>query len=152
MLKKKGIVQKTFRLDCNINEDFETLSEILDRTQNDLANVAIEELLNDNQYWIARNILVDYASDFFYQYEDTFFEVDGIEVELKEIKEDVIHLRIIQKDTDGSIIQKVEKEYNAVEDKDYDKKIKQELRYFGSLIDYNTKEIKEYLKEKLNYK
>lgn len=152
MLKKKGIVQKTFRLDCNINEDFETLSEILDRTQNDLANVAIEELLNDNQYWIARNILVDYASDFFYQYEDTSFEVDGIEVELKEIKEDVIHLKIIQKDTDGSIIQKVEKEYNAVEDKDYDKKIKQELRYFGSLIDYNTKEIKEYLKEKLNYK
>lgn len=152
MLKKKGIVQKTFRLDCNINEDFETLSEILDRTQNDLANVAIEELLNDNQYWIARNILVDYASDFFYQYADTTFKVDCIEVELKEVKEDVIHLKIIQKDTDGSIIQKVKKEYNVVEDKDYDKKIKQELRYFGSLIDYDTKEIKEYLKEKLNYK
>ena len=129
MLKKKGFVQKTFRLDCNVNEDFETLSEILDRTQNDLANVAIEDLLNDNKFWIARNILVDYASDFFYQYADTKFEVENIIVELKEIKEDIIKLKVTQKDTDGSIIQQIEKEYNCKEDKDYDKKIKAELRY-----------------------
>lgn len=152
MLRKKGFVQKTFRLDYNVNEDFEVLSEILDRTQNDLANIAIEELLKDNKNWIAQNILVDYASDFFYQYEDTIFEVNGIIVELKEIKEDIIHLKIVQKDVDGSIIQEIEKEYNIVEDKAYDKKIKQELRYFGSLLDCNTKEVKEYLKEKLNYK
>lgn len=152
MLKKKGFVQKTFRLDSNVNEDFETLSEILDRTQNDLANVAIEDLLKDNKYWIAKNILVDYASDFFYQYADTKFEVEGIIVELKEVEEDVILLKIVQKGTDGGIIQQIEKEYNCVKDKDYDKKIKTELRYFGSLIDYNSKSINEYLKEKLNYK
>lgn len=152
MLKKKGFVQKTFRLDCNVNEDFETLSEILDRTQNDLANIAIEDLLNNNKYWIARNILVDYASDFFYQYADTIFEVDDIVVELKETKEGIICLKIVQKDADGSIIQEIEKEYNSVEDKDYDEKIKKELRYFGSLIDCNSRTIKEYLKEKLNYK
>lgn len=152
MLKKKGFVQKTFRLDCNVNEDFETLSEILERTQNDLANVAIEELINDNKYWIAKNILVDYASDFFYQYEDTIFEVCGMHVELKEIKEDIFYLKIVQKDANGVIIQQIEKEYNAIEDKEYDKKIIKELRYFGSLIDYNAKEVQEYLREKLNYK
>ncbi len=152
MLKKKGFVQKTFRLDCNVNDDFETLSEILERTQNDLANIAITDMLKDNDYWIAKNILVDFASDFFYQYENTKFEIEGIEVEIKEIRQDIISLKIIQKDKDKTIIQQIEKEYNILEDKNYDMKIKKELRYFGSLIDYNSKSVREYLKEKLNYK
>lgn len=151
MLNKKYIVPKTFRLDSQVNEDFETLSEILDRTQNDLVNIAIEDLLNDNKFWIARNILVDYASDFFYNCLDTKFEVENINVEIK-IKEDIVELKIIQKDLDGSIIQQIEEEYNCNEDKDYDKKIKTKLRYFGSLIDYDSKSVNEYLKGKLNYK
>lgn len=152
MLRKKGTVQKTFRLDADVNDDFEILCEILERTQNDLANVAIEDLLNDNKYWIARNILADYASEFFCQYQDTKFEVEGIEVELKEIEEDIIQLKIKQKDVDKSVIQEIERKYNSMEDKEYEEKIKKELRYFGSLIDYNSESVQAYLKEKLNYK
>lgn len=152
MLKKKNIVQKTFRLDADINDDFETLCDILERTQNDLANVAIQDLIEDNKYWIAKNILVDYASDYFYNFNDVNFEVENIKVEIKEKDSDIVYLKITHKDDEGNLIQEVEKEYHSDIDKDYDRKIEKQLRYFGTLIDYNSETVQRYLKEKLNYK
>nr|DAO64960.1 MAG TPA: transcriptional repressor [Caudoviricetes sp.] len=150
MLKKKGIVQKTFRLDYDLNEDFETLCEILERTQNDLANVAIQNLLEDNKDWLAKNILVDYAVDFFWNASDSQFEVDNVNVQIKYNEDESVHLKIIHKDTDGSIIQTVDKTYKN--DTEAEKKIKYYLRYFGQVIDRNCMQMQEYLKDKLNYK
>ena len=61
MLEKKEAIQKTFRIDLKTNNNFELLSEILERTQNDLANIAIQDLLEENAIWLSHNIFVDYA-------------------------------------------------------------------------------------------
>lgn len=152
MLRKKGTIQKTFRLDSKINEDFENLCEILERTQNDLANVAIEDLLKENKYWLARNILVDYAIDFFGNNCDTDFEIEGIHVKLKYIDEKNILFKVIQKDKNRDVIQKFEKTYNETENPGCYKEIEKELRYFGGLLDFESKTVQEYLKLNMNYK
>lgn len=152
MLRKKDTIQKTFRLNYKVNDDFETLCEILERTQNDLANVAIENLLEENKYWLAQNILVDYAIDFFGNCSDTEFEVEGIKVQIKYIDEENIEFTLTQKDEQGNVIQEVKEQYNETKDADYDKKIIEELRYFGQLIDFNSKVVQEYLKLNMNYK
>ncbi len=152
MLKKKQTIQKTFRIDRNVNEDFETLCEILERTQNDLANVAIENLLEDNKYWLAKNILVDYACDYLCNGRDVDFEVEGISVQIKELEDGNTYLRIIHKDRENNIIQEYEQQYNEQEDNDYDEEIEKQLRFFASFIDYNSLTIQEYLKGKLDYK
>ncbi len=152
MLKKKRMIQKTFRLDEDINDDFEDLCEILERTQNDLANVAIEELLEENKYWLARQILVDYSEDFFCNDNNTEFEIEGISVSLNYKDDNTISLKIVHKDENGSIIQTFKKEYDCTKENDYDEEIVKELRYFGSLIDPNSESVQTYLKNKLNYK
>lgn len=151
VLKKKGVVQKTFRIDYDVNKDFETLCDILERSQNDLANVAIQELLEDNKIWLAKNILVEYASDFFLNGSNVEFELCGIKVKIKYNKDESVDLRIEQKSTDGETTQTIIETYENDEDENI-KKIMKKLRYYGTLIDFNSLEVQTYLNHKLNYK
>ena len=152
MLKKKRMVQKTFRLDADINNDFEDLCEILERTQNDLANVAIEELLEQNKFWLARQILVDYTEDFFCNDNNAEFEIEGIYVNLKYKDDKTIILEIAHKDENGETLDTFKKEYDCTKDSNYYEEIVEKLRDFGSLINPNSESVKMYLKNKLNYK
>ena len=152
MLRKRYVTQKTFRLDSQISEDLETLSEILERTQNDLVNVAIEKLLEDNKLWIAENIFVDYASGYLYNGdEETEFELCNINVSIKyDENSKSIHFKVIHKDENGNIIETIDETYE--DDVTVAEKIKETLRFYGKIIDKDSEEVKQYLKEKLNYK
>ena len=48
-VRKKYVVQKSFRIDEKVERDLGILAELTDRSQNDLVNVAITELLQDNK-------------------------------------------------------------------------------------------------------
>ena len=48
-VRAKRQVQKSFRIDENVERDLGVLAKITERSQNELANVALEELLQDNK-------------------------------------------------------------------------------------------------------
>lgn len=150
MLGKKETVQKTFRLDSKINSNFETLSEVLERTQNDLANVAIQNLLEENGAWLAHNIFVDYAFDFFENCSNVQFEISNVTVDLKYIDDDNVRLKVEIKD-ENTVIDKYEKLYNAIS-QNFESKLKQNLRNLFYYIDQNCDEVREYLKNINDYK
>lgn len=65
MLGKKYTVQKSFRIDYRMSDDLEYLSKVLDRPQNDLVNIAVENLIFDNRQYFIEQILIDKCSNFF---------------------------------------------------------------------------------------
>lgn len=149
MLHKKYMIQKTFRLDSRVNDDFETLCEILERTQNDLANTAITNLLNDNKYWLAQNIFVEYAETFLANGETADFEIEGIHVLIKELEDENIKFEVIHKDEQGNIIQEVKEIYDK--NSNYIEEITKTLRYFGEIVDFDSKIVQDHLKSNKNY-
>ncbi len=153
MLGKKETVQKTFRLDSKVNDNLEVLSEILERTQNDLVNVAIQDLLEENDIWLARNIFVDYAFDFFMNCDNVKFEIDEVSVELNYIennKENDVRLKVAIKDG-NKILDSYEQLYNSL-NTSFKNDLKKELRELSYHIDQNCEEVTHYLKQVNNYK
>ena len=65
MLSKKITVQKSFRIEANMENDLELLSQKLNRPQNELVNAALNQLLIDNMEWFVEDFLIDLCRDFF---------------------------------------------------------------------------------------
>lgn len=158
MLEKKEAIQKTFRIDLKTNNNFELLSEILERTQNDLANIAIQDLLEENAIWLSHNIFVDYAFEFFENCNDSEFEIDNVKVRIRYIENDEeisekqnnIKLTVEIKEN-GIILDSWEKLYNEFSN-NWEQKIKKDLRELYYYINPNCLEIKNYLEQLNNYK
>ena len=161
MLRRKYVTQKTFRVDSQIAEDLESLSEILERTQNDLVNIAIEELLIKNKEWFSQNILIDYCYDYFYNAYPVNKKIESkCIIDGKEIKTVIdISLEIFESNTilkysviknDKEILDKEEMIFSdSIND---EKRVKEVLRNLSRYIDRNSDTMKNYLEQKLNYK
>lgn len=162
MLNKKYVVQKTFRIDSKVAEDLEVLSEILERTQNDLVNIAIEELLEKNKEWFSQNILIDYCFNYFYNSSpvnekiESKSIIDGKEekividfsLDINKENNTILKYKIIENDKD--ILEESEIIFNeSIED---EKRLKETLRTLSRYIDRNSDTMEYYLKERLNYK
>lgn len=65
MLSKKLYVQKSFRIEANMESDLELLSQKLNRPQNELVNAALNQLMLDNMEWFAEDYLMELCADFF---------------------------------------------------------------------------------------
>ena len=148
-LKRKTLVQKSFRLDEDLAEDLETLSKVLERPQNDLVNLAIEDLLKENEVW--------FRSDVF-NYLLKSFIVGDLEEDVVTFQNVVV--RAFWEDSDTlypSFHVIVEDDAGAVVD-DYTKKASEEnsiqdiLREAARYLDLNSKEIGEYIKTRFSYK
>jgi predicted DNA-binding protein len=125
-LNKKYVVQKSFRIDANLENDLELLSNVLGRTQNDLVNYALELLMKDNKEWFANNMLVE-----------QFIEYFEMGKEKNHYEDDILSIDIIINDdfTTTYTYQVKDKNYNG--DKNY-----------SSVYDDTDKE-REYIKESL---
>ena len=88
MLRKKYIVQKSFRIDYQLSDDLEYLSYVLDRPQNDLVNIAIEALIFDNRQWFVGEILVNQCHPFFEEDKDVELTIDNLHILLQTMPED----------------------------------------------------------------
>lgn len=64
MLSKKLYVQKSFRIEADMESDLELLSKKLNRPQNELVNAALNQLMIDNAEWFAEDYLIDLCVDF----------------------------------------------------------------------------------------
>lgn len=155
VLRKKYVVQKSFRIDAKLERDLEFLSGKLGRPQNDLVNLSLEMLIHDNKQWFSENIIVD---EFFPVFEGTCedYEVeignvwvriytDTSSQELNTVCEGKI------KSDDGEIIDEWRNVYK--DDPDEFDSIKNNLRQVALIHLFNKPEImNKYLDNRLNYR
>lgn len=152
-LEKKYVVQKSFRLDAKLEKDLEALSNKLNRTQNDLVNLALEMLMEDNKMWFAENILVDNCFDYFeLNREKCHCEVGNIVIDII-VNDDcstTYYGKVLSLD-DGSIVDEWTYIY---QDKDgLDEQLKDSLRQVALRHLLSNKDvIEKYLKQRLNYR
>lgn len=90
MLSKKISVQKSFRIEANMEKDLELLSDKLNRPQNELVNTALNQLMIDNMGWFAEDYLLDLCENF-------------LEGKVSEIEIKITGLRLNLKDTGETI-------------------------------------------------
>ncbi len=64
MISKRLVVQKSFRIEANMENDLELLSQKLNRPQNELVNAALNQLMIENAEWFAEDYLIDLCADF----------------------------------------------------------------------------------------
>lgn len=149
MLRKKYTTQKTFRIDQQLAEDLEALSDILERSQNDLLNVALEKLMQENIQWFTNNIIVDCMENFLGgSSEEENFEMCGIKVHAFALG-DTGNVRLEYKNYDGdTLIDHFECELSDTETEE----IKKKLRNFSSSLDPNSQEVQSFLKQRMNYR
>lgn len=149
MLRKKYTVQKSFRIDAQLSNDLEYLGNKLDRSQNDLMNFALEELINDNQAWFIEDIIVDNSRPFFDTLNDFELKIDDMRILYDTYPDNkyVIVTITVYKAT-GKCVLDVEKQYS------FDKleNLKNELREFAKYLDIEGRDVQKYLKQRLDYK
>lgn len=151
-LGKKYVVQKSFRIDANLENDLEQLSNYLSRPQNELVNYALELLMKDNKVWFAKNMLVEYFVGYFEGgQQKSHYEDDDLVVDI-----------IINKDCTTTYsfcvkneTYKGEREYSGVyEDSDDAMElIKESLRHLCMDLLFTTdEEIEKYCSSRLDYR
>ena len=84
-VRAKRQVQKSFRIDENVERDLGVLAKITERSQNELANVALEELLQDNKDYFLKVAILEHFSNEIEIAEDNLapFEMGGLRVEVR---------------------------------------------------------------------
>lgn len=151
-LEKKYVVQKSFRIDAKLEKDLEALSLKLNRPQNDLANLALEMLMEDNKMWFAENILVDGCYEYFeLNRERCHCEIGNVIIDLI-VNEDcsTTYSGKVMSD-DGSTLD--EWSYNYPDSAELDDQLKDNLRQVALCHLLSNKEvIDKYLKQRLNYR
>lgn len=152
LIRKKNLVQKSFRLDQRLEYDIALLAELTNRSQNDLVNLAIEEFLQDNGSWFIENAIVEHYSPIFtYTGEeyDSLFKMDGVTVELRD--EEGFYKVHHTVNKDNVIVEDYIKEI-ALSDDRAEEELQNHLRFIASFIDAKSEDAKRYLKERLDYK
>lgn len=80
MLSKKNTIQKSFRVETDMENDLDLLAHKLNRSQNDLVNIALNQFMLDNIGWFVEDYLLDLCSSFLER------ELSEIEVSINELQ------------------------------------------------------------------
>lgn len=104
LVRTKRQVQKSFRIDENVERDLGVLAKITERSQNDLANVALEELLQDNKFYFLNVAILEHFTTEMENAEETLapFEMGGLRVEVNYVDDNKVKVRIVVADEDYS--------------------------------------------------
>ena len=148
MLKRKYTVQKSIRFDERLAEDLEFLANELERTQNDLVNIAVEDLMKENSYYFKKLIVVEQLIDFFNGNVDRdAVKFEGVHVTVNLCDDDSYCVKIIFTDENGNVIEQSEKKSD-----DIDVIYKTIIDYTNLHVDFNSDSVKKYLNKRLDYK
>ncbi len=151
-VRKKYVVQKSFRIDRRLEYDTYLLAELTNRSQNDLVNIAIEGILQDNAEWILQNAIVEQFQTVIektYEEYNRIFKMGGVQVILDE-EDSFYNICISIKRGIESIDDEYEKRI-SISDEDAEEELKELLRYVGSYIDPESKDSIEYMKKRVDY-
>lgn len=149
MLRRKYTVQKSIRFDEKLADDLGYLAEQTERTQNDLVNIAVENLLTENKSYFIRLAFVDNLFDFFENGAETeSCEIGGIHVTVRSEDESPYYrIQVTFKDEEGNVIESFEHSSDDIDE------IKNELMDYAEYHLYpDDKDVQEYLKHRLDYK
>lgn len=144
-VRKKNQVQKSFRIDEDVERDLGLLSKLTERSQNDLANVALEELLQDNKLYFLKVSILEHFRMEMESTEETFkpFELGGIKVELEYLDEDRVKVTYSS-------------EYEETFSREFESDIGDDLEKYlvdlASYIDTNAEDTKKYLENRTDYR
>lgn len=150
-VRKKNVVQKSFRVDQRVEADIALLAELTNRSQNDLVNSAIEEFLKDNGQWFVNNVIVEHYSPIFEYTGDVYepvFKLDGVAVELKD-EDGIYSVHCIVTNRDKVVEDWTDKIPIAKDNAE--EELKERLRFIASFINVDSSDVKEYIKERLDY-
>lgn len=142
MLTRKTYAQKTVRMEENVMECLESLSEILGRTQNELVNIAIENLIKCNKVWMAKDIV--------HYYFKVFLENGGT----KETHDfDLFKVTITGNEDDSydTTVTFENGEQETYHFNDYGAPLKDYLRRLADDLDQDSALVQNYLKGRLNF-
>lgn len=151
MLRKKYNVQKSFRIDHQLSDDLEYLSNVLERPQNDLVNIAIESLIFDNRQWFIGQILINQCSTFFENDKSTELIIDNLQI-LIQIEGDIVRVVYCVYNKFGKFKFNDEIEIYYGNQNDAKKEIKEILMKIAQYIEVEGETISKLLRERLNYK
>jgi len=152
VLRKKYTVQKSFRIDEKLSEDLENLAAILERPQNDLVNVSLEQLMKENTPWFKDNIIVDCFDNFFKNgTESERFEMDGVAVDIYYLP-DKSKIEVDFRPSDGfnneNTIDQASYEFSENETDN----IKKKLREFTMYLHEDSPKVQNFLKSRMDYR
>lgn len=147
LVRKKCVVQKLFKIDENVGMDIETLAQLTGRSQNDLVNVAIMELLQDNKYYFLDVAVLEYFQHQFENANEVLepFEMGGLRVEVK-YSDDGIKVRSIISGDDGNV-----DDYTRKFESDISNDFENYLISLSGYIDPLSEDVSKYLAERTDY-
>ncbi len=148
-VKKRYIVQKSFRIDEEVERDLATLAEMTGKSQNDLVNVAIIEMLQDNRGNFVQLAVYEH---FMWEFETTEgmlkpFEMGGLKVEVSLIGDGRVSVRSVTTDYEGNVEDDFTKEFKSSISEEFEKYLKE----LGGYIDPASEDSKKYLDNRLDY-
>lgn len=148
MLSKKITIQKSFRIEANMEKDLELLSQKLNRPQNELVNLALNSLMLENLEWFAEDYLLDLCKDFLEKKVSDFrIEITGLKISLHDdgesikLSSEIKIPNLLEEDIQGSYSNS-EIGYDSIH-----KLLKEIALKIGS----DSLEIKEYLHKRFEY-
>ena len=148
LVRKKRQVQKSFRIDEEVERDLGVLAQLTERSQNDLANVAIEELLQDNRYYFLDIAVLEHFTSQSENANEVFepFEMGGLKVEF-EYCGDVVKVHSVVKDN-GEVVDDYTKEF----DSDISEEFENYLKDLSAYINPSAEDTVEYLNGRVDYR
>lgn len=148
MLSKKTNVQKSFRIEANMERDLELLSQKLNRPQNELVNAALNHLMLENVEWFAEDFLTDLCADFLdRKVSELRIEIMGLRLHLQDNGKNIvfdynIELSNFTENCSSGCFLNTDVGYEYVRNM---------LKEIAVIIGHESQEIQEYLHNRFNY-
>lgn len=147
MLRHKFMNERTVAFDDKVYNDLELLADVTGRTREELIHTAAIDLIKENKEYFTECILVDYLGDFLDgNAEQESCNVAGVKVDLGYDEDDNYTVYFSVKDTNGKTI---EEEYRDYDDIDA---LIDFLRQLSYKIDRDSEDVKNYLKQRMDYR
>lgn len=150
LVRKKYYVQKSFRIDDFVERRLAELAELTGKSQNDLANIALIELLQDNKNHFLDNCIkkhLEYALENADDEGIEPFAMDELKVEFS-YNDEGFEVRHIWT-RDGQVIEDYKKQF----EKDYGYDLDDYLRRLAiQLLSYDGEEARKYMEEVTDFR
>lgn len=147
-VRKKYMVQKSFRLDEQVEKDISTLAQLTDRSQNELVNCAISEFLHDNKWHFLTVAILEHFDVQINNGSEPMddFEMGSLTVKMRYLENDKVEVYSFNT-FDG----KITNENTSVFESDISKELEKWLKNLSLYIDRDSEDVKDYLENRTDY-
>lgn len=147
-VRKKYMVQKSFRLDEQVEKDISILAQLTERSQNELVNCAISEFLQDNKNHFLTVAILEHFEWQINNGSATMddFNMGGLTVRMRYVEDDKIEVYSF-----NTIDGKVTNENTSVFESDICNELDEWLKNLSLYIERDSEDVKKYLDGRTDY-